>query len=399
LNCHTIGNLLIYPWGYDYSIYTPDSAQYVNYARVMTEQNGYKYGTGDQTVGYIVNGDSDDWMYQETALKNKILAMTPESGTGNFYPPRADIIPICKDNVWQNLQAAKLTLGYVEIEDKTPTILANKNGYHKLKAFRLGIQSEDVKVSILTNDQISSDSQITIEGLDLLEEQLDSIPYTLAENIVAGTLIDYNVEVAYEEKTEIYSYQKVYMPQPLVVFKDIFENDNQWEGAWGITDERAYEGNTAFTDSPNAGTENFASESLSSETKNYIDLTKARGAVLEFNAYWDILARYDYTQISAKSENTPWQPLCGNYTQAGLRFQDAGEPIYDSKSTYWVQESFSLQDFLGDSIKIQFKTAYNFFTENEGFYIDNMKVWIEENLNPVAMDDEILIACFCFSQR
>lgn len=26
LNYHTFGNLLIYPWGYDYSIYTPDSA-------------------------------------------------------------------------------------------------------------------------------------------------------------------------------------------------------------------------------------------------------------------------------------------------------------------------------------------------------------------------------------
>lgn len=393
LNCHTFGNLLIYPWGYDYSIYTPDSAQYVNYARVMTEQNDYKYGTGDQTVRYIVNGDSDDWMYQETELKNKILAMTPESGDrfDGFYPPRAEIIPICKDNIWQNLQAAKLTLGYVEIEDETPTVLAHKNGYLKLNAFRLGIENEAVKVSLHTNDQISGDSQITFEGLDLLEEKLDSIPYTLAENIVAGTLINYDIKVAYEEKTEIYSYQKIYMPQPLLVFEDVFENADQWEGAWGITDERAYESNTAFTDSPNASTEDFANESLSSETKNYIDLTKARAAVLEFNTYWDILARYDYAQISAKSENTTWQPLCGNYTKAGIRSQDVGEPVYDNKSTKWVQESFSLQDFLGDSIKIQFKTAYHFFTENEGFYIDNMKVLIEENLKPVAVDDDLFI--------
>jgi len=50
LNCHTSGNLLIYPWGYDYSLFTLDSAQFVNYAEVMTRYNDYTYGTGDQTV-------------------------------------------------------------------------------------------------------------------------------------------------------------------------------------------------------------------------------------------------------------------------------------------------------------------------------------------------------------
>ena len=47
LNYHTYGNLLIYPWGYAQSLYTPDSALFVEYAKVMTEQNNYTYGTGD----------------------------------------------------------------------------------------------------------------------------------------------------------------------------------------------------------------------------------------------------------------------------------------------------------------------------------------------------------------
>ncbi|HNI44584.1 MAG TPA: M14 family metallopeptidase, partial [Chitinophagales bacterium] len=81
LNYHTYSNLLIYPWGHIPSFYTPDSALFVNLAKVMTYENNYIYGTGDQTVGYVTNGDSDDWMYGEQDTKNKILSMTPEVGT------------------------------------------------------------------------------------------------------------------------------------------------------------------------------------------------------------------------------------------------------------------------------------------------------------------------------
>ena len=84
LNYHTYGDMLIYPWGYDYSIFTPDSAEFVEFAMLLTEDNRYIYGTGDQTVGYIVNGDSDDWMYGEQSTKQKIYSMTPEAGPYNY---------------------------------------------------------------------------------------------------------------------------------------------------------------------------------------------------------------------------------------------------------------------------------------------------------------------------
>ena len=94
VNYHTYGNLLIYPWGYAPSIYTPDSAIYVEYAQLMTRYNHYTYGTGDQTVGYVTNGDSDDWGYGEQTTKNKVLSMTPEAGDQNdgFWPAQNRII-------------------------------------------------------------------------------------------------------------------------------------------------------------------------------------------------------------------------------------------------------------------------------------------------------------------
>ena len=62
LNYHSYGNFLIYPFGY-----TDESfAEYESFdqlAEVLTNQNHYVYGTGVETVAYLTNGDSDDWMY------------------------------------------------------------------------------------------------------------------------------------------------------------------------------------------------------------------------------------------------------------------------------------------------------------------------------------------------
>ncbi|NIV14635.1 MAG: peptidase M14, partial [Aliifodinibius sp.] len=84
LNYHTYGDYLIYPWGYINAL-TPDSATYIALADTMTMYNNYTYGTGFQTVGYPVNGDSDDWMYGEQTSKDKMFSMTPEVGY-SFWP-------------------------------------------------------------------------------------------------------------------------------------------------------------------------------------------------------------------------------------------------------------------------------------------------------------------------
>ena len=73
LNYHTYSNLLIYPWGYIPDYYTPDGALYKNYGDILTTYNKYTAGTANQTVGYMVNGSSDDWMYGEQTLKPKHL--------------------------------------------------------------------------------------------------------------------------------------------------------------------------------------------------------------------------------------------------------------------------------------------------------------------------------------
>ena len=105
LNYHTYGNHLVQPFGYIPDLYPIDSAQYSIYGKAITAENRYRVGPPNQTVNYVVNGNSDDWMYGEQSLKPKIFAWTPEVGlqTDGFWPAPDRIIPLANDNIYANL--------------------------------------------------------------------------------------------------------------------------------------------------------------------------------------------------------------------------------------------------------------------------------------------------------
>ena len=104
LSYHSYGDLLIYPYGYNDRV-TPDSLTFIDLASNMTQFNGYDYGTPGQTVGYTVNGSSDDWMYGEQITKPKIFSMTPEVGPW-FWPSPSEIYPLAQENLYPNLVLA-----------------------------------------------------------------------------------------------------------------------------------------------------------------------------------------------------------------------------------------------------------------------------------------------------
>jgi len=127
LNNHTYSNLLIYPWGYKANFYVPapDSLKFKNDAIRLAQCNGFTTGTANQTVGYVVNGSSDDWMYGEQTTKSKIFALTPETGSSSdgFWPRKNRIIPLSQANMDMNLTAAQFTKESVLAA--TPASIAN----------------------------------------------------------------------------------------------------------------------------------------------------------------------------------------------------------------------------------------------------------------------------------
>jgi hypothetical protein len=114
LNYHSFRDFLIYPWGYK-DQETPHAAIFQEYALCMTRINRYGIGTTFQTLGYLTNGEADDWFYGDVSSKNRILSMTPEVGgfAENFWPPQGRIKPLAEENFHANLAQAWLAGGYI----------------------------------------------------------------------------------------------------------------------------------------------------------------------------------------------------------------------------------------------------------------------------------------------
>ncbi|MFC1744591.1 M14 family metallopeptidase [Candidatus Riflebacteria bacterium] len=91
LSFHSYSQLNLYPFGYDYNVYTPDQAILIKMARGMAQFNGY---TAQNSADlYPAMGDSDDWLYGTM----KSLSFTIELGT-TFIPNPAMIHGICEKN-------------------------------------------------------------------------------------------------------------------------------------------------------------------------------------------------------------------------------------------------------------------------------------------------------------
>jgi hypothetical protein len=114
LNYHTFRDFLIYPWGYK-DQETAHADVFKEYASWMTRVNRYGIGTTFQTLGYLTNGEADDWFYGDVKGKNRVLSMTPEVGgfAENFWPPQHRIKPLAEENYQANLALAWLAGGYV----------------------------------------------------------------------------------------------------------------------------------------------------------------------------------------------------------------------------------------------------------------------------------------------
>jgi hypothetical protein len=378
LNYHTFGNLLIYPWGYDYSIYTPDSALYADYGRLLTTYNSYSFGTADQTVGYIVNGSSDDWMYGEQTTKPKIFAMTPECGDASFgfWPPANEIIPLCQNTMYQNLTAALLTGKYASLESLGSEIISSGGGHIPFRVKQLGLDntgSYTITLSGLTNNIVQTGAAVTINGLAPMQSVLDSISFALTSPMVNGDTIRFvlSIDNGSYVRTDTVT---MFFGSPTTLFASDGNSTTGFTGnQWGVTNSVFYSPNASITDSPigNYGSNQTKAIRMSSQ----VNLTNAIKARLTFYARWALEANYDYVQVQASIDNgATWSPLCGKYTVEGSNFQMPGEPLYEGFQTSWVQEEISLDDYIGYNVLIRFQLVSDGFLEYDGFYFDDFTV-------------------------
>jgi hypothetical protein len=332
LNYHTFSNLLIYPWGYAPSTYTPDSATYFRWGNLLTSVNNYSFGTSDQTVHYQVNGSSDDWMYGDQMTKPKIMAFTPEAGDQNdgFWPQVNRIEDICKLNIPMDLYAAKLLLAYSITNDMQSKYISGPSGHLHYEIERFGLDSPatyTVNIVPLSAEITSVGSMRSYPALALTQVVADSISYTVNPATAEGTLLTYIIETSNGVFTWRDTVTKHY-GTPTIVFATAGNNMNGWNNfsGWSDTNEDFVSPSSSITDSPNQPY--FPNDYSLIDLAQPIDMSTSISGHIAFWTKYDVEAGFDYVQVLASSDGgSSWTPLCGRYTTSNNAL-DNGNPVY-----------------------------------------------------------------------
>jgi carboxypeptidase T len=383
LNYHTFGNHIIYPWGYG-NVLTPDSLTFKTFADYISKESKYRYGTCFETLYYVANGSSDDWMYGEQTTKGKTFAYTPECGS-SFWMPMSQITATCRNLILQNIKAATLIMNTAVVTDINPKVISAATGYLKFDIRKIGLQNNDtftVKMISLSAALTSSASQKEFTGMAMLQTLTDSFSYTINPGLVTDKKVKYILQWSNGKFALNDTIEKIFIDSVIPVYANngsaISGWSNSGSSSWGLSAKHFVSPPSSIHDSPAGNYDNLGDYALTST--GTIDLTNSSFACLQYYARWDIERDYDYAQVAASEAGTNnWIPLCGLYTIPGGAGQDPGNPIYDAAQSSWVNEYIDLGDWLGKKIELRFSLYSDMYTNRDGFYIDDVSVLKKPN--------------------
>ncbi len=385
-NYHSYGNLLIKPFGYDESeeLPAPDGDIYNQMGPDLVEDNNYLFGTGIETVGYMVNGDAVDYMYGELGMIN----YTPEVGAGSdgaFWPATELIFELAEANISMNIHLAGCAGTWLDVENfelisdsplETGHVVACE-----LAVINKGLATDNTPATlhIFSPDStiITSHSSVDISGHpsqvthDYGTEGL-SFEIVAQAGEIASVVLSID-QVGYETQVDTFTW---IIGLPDTILFDDFETDMLlWTSeTWG-TETGADGAQHYLTDSPFG---NYTASSISTVVLDQpLDLRGYSNPVLRFDASWDIEANYDFCQLLASDDGgINWIPLSGQYTELGngSTVQPLGEPGYHG-SEAWIREQVPLSQFSETSaLLISFQLLSDQYYHGDGFKLDNFTV-------------------------
>jgi len=390
LNYHTYGNYLIHPYGYT-NTPCPDDAAFKNMGKSYALSNEFKIGTGQETVGYFTNGDSDDWMY-EGIPGHKLFAFTPEVGyaVDGFWPKRNKIEPISKSTLKGNIQYAKFALGYYEFTPMSDGfitgLLPNSIPFYINK---IGIETglQTISFKVLSNNAILEKSNFDFL-LQPAQRFYDSLMVSATTGISFGDEIKIEATRLMSGLIEKDTFSMVYA-NSLVTKTDHAEDITKiTTNGWGLDNEIYFTPESAYSDSP--GTYYKAGVKSYLVLKNKFKIPIDTPSFLSYYATWDIEPVFDYAQVFA-IDGIDTIPLCGKYSVLGGVFQDQERPIYQGKSP-WVREQISLEDFQGREISVGFLMTSDSIQQETGITIDDISVYSPSRRN-LANKHKINVDC------
>ena len=404
LNYHSYSNLLIYPWEYTESPLTPDSLLFFQYGQDMTRFTKYTYGNAWQAIGYRANGASDDWMYGDTQLREKIISMTPEVGnyTDGFWPTLDRIPELAQENVHPNMYLAKAAGGFIKTTAFSWFESGGRNGFvDPGESVKVVINLKNVGLSEAENIhfQIKAGQGLVVHPpatttisrmLPGAEVESDTFALKIDGSFANGAPLQLISIVNANGLVQADTTQDLIIGTPAISLQFDGESGTDfWTGRWGISETEAFEGDFSFTDSPTGASP--AKAATITTLRNPIDLTDANVAHVEFWTKWDIEPNFDYGLVLASKDSVNWVALPGKLTRlASIQDGDYDVvPIFAGKQINWVQERMDLSAFAGEPrVFLRFVVKNSVFEPRDGWYIDALKIKTYKGL-PVGTNSKV----------
>lgn len=397
LNYHSFSNVLIYPWSFERDLYTPDSAAFADQGRLLTAANGYRAGTTNQTLGYITNGSSDDWMYGAAGARPPVFAYTPEVGSpqDGFWPDPSRLVPLAEENLAANRLAMRIAGPYLALSriEVTPATGGN--------AFLDPGESARVRVCVVNvgRSALVGGGTVSITSLnpnaDVGDVQGESIPVPIAPDqtycfgpfsvslSAAAPLGDLSglrvVALLRDAFPQEFVLPPIRVGTPETLLADDASALANWTPAgapaasgWGLTPTVFTSAPTSFADSPTGPYPPDTDRTLTLAAP----LALTGSERLRFQIRVDTEPGYDVATVEAQAGTGPWTPLAGRFTTPSTSAAaplPVGTPVYTDTQPF-RQEDVSLAAFAGQSVRLRFRLRSDGSDQRDGVAVDDVRI-------------------------
>ncbi len=376
LNFHTNGQYLLHPWGYVSYIYPPDYQIMQEWAKLITNENHYRYGNSASLL-YLVNGDINDYLYGEVNEKPQCFGFTPEVGNADdgFWPPIEEIVPQCFECLHMNLTVAQLAGYHFTLTNNTPVTISGHEDYINFQIQRNGLRNAPVTVSVepVSGNFESAGTPRSYELSNILGAVTDSIQIFLGPGIKPGDTISFVLKATceYFATSQVCSHL---FGTTNAVFSDDCNTIEKW-----ISSDWTTTGNQFF--SPAASVISTSGSYYPNNKISQIrmaqstDLSETNNAWLQFYARWELDGGQDFVRcVASTNGGQSWQTLPGNYTCYNFITNLPDIPVYAGKQTSWIKETIDLSRFAGENILLGFYFHSDESIGKPGFFFDDVKV-------------------------
>ncbi len=384
MDYHSYSNVFVYPYGVPQN-HTPmpaDEKAFFAYSKqIVPRHNFFVTGTAPETVGYTVNGVSTDWFTAgDLDKRDKVYAFTGEIGTGTdgFWPLANRIIPLCKQQMYHNLQVAYMCGSYIEIQDRSNTSVVNATGSFKAIFRQIGVKASPSQVSIIPikNIQAVGNSK-TLPVTAFAADTVLGIGYSLTPTIKPGQKIIFAWKVITGGITYTDTVVKLYKPQLLLAddMEGSFSTNWNTTGTWNFSGSSSFSGSKSLHDITGSLYADNVTNTVS--CKKIFDLSNASAAMMSCWMRYRSENGYDKltAEISTNGAAGPFTPVCGSNTVTENFGTLATKPAFTGLRDKWVRTVIDLSAYVGNSnVWLRFRMTSDAGVTDSGFYIDDVEI-------------------------